>query len=338
MNLTDFIGQDSAKKNLQLLIEATKLGRTLPHIGLYGPAGCGKTTLAQIIAEEIGAEFIYINGSSVVTPVVFRNVIAEAIKAKGKDKFYVVVVDEAHALSKHIQNSLLSVLEKPSILCTPSPRKIKLGGGKIIEKGEIIREKLPDNTTFIMATTDKGKLTDAMLSRLHSIYLSDYTLEEKINNIKQYLAKQEISIEQEAANQLALCARGMREIVKMAERSIDYAFMMKLHNITKSDALQILNILGYDNFGRTQDDVKYMTYLKKHEPSSLSNLARYLGVAEIDVKEKIEPFLVRNEWIVITPRGRKLTDLAYSTFYGLQLQISCSLSVNDVLESLDITL
>lgn len=335
-NLKTFIGQDSAKKNIQLLIEAAKLGRTLPHIGLYGPAGCGKTTLAQIIAEEIGAEFVYINGSAVTTPVVFRNVIADAIKAKGRDKFYVVVVDEAHALSKNIQNSLLSVLETPSILCTPSPRRIKLGGGKVIEKGEIIREKLPDNTTFIMATTDKGKLTDAMLSRLHSIYLSEYTLSEKIINIEARLKEHSTDIDKDAAEQLALCARGMRETVKITDRAIDYAYMKALSKLSKSDALQILNILGYDNFGRTQDDVKYMAYLKKHEPSSLSNLARYLNVAEIDVKEKIEPFLVRNEWIVITPRGRKLTELAYSMFWGLQ--ITCSLSVNDVLESLDIRL
>ncbi len=315
MTLKDFIGQENVKKNLALLIDAAKMGRDLPHIAIYGPAGSGKTMLAQIIAEEVGAELIYINGAAITSPIVFRQPIAKAVTATGKFKKYVIMIDECHAIPKKIQNNLLSVLEKPAILCTPVERKLQLPNGKYLQRGQILKEKLPDNVSFICCTTDKGQLTDAMESRLHPIHLQDYEVGDKELVVQNILGKYKITLQKDDLILISNTSKSMRNLTKICERIVDYAVGQSNLNLTHQDILKVLDILGLDLNGCDINDRKYLGYVREHAPVSLSNIARYLNVPEKDVKEKIEPFLIRKEWITITAKGRTLTQDGFKTVF-----------------------
>lgn len=316
MLLKDFVGQIKAKQNIELLIGAAKKGRELPHIGLYGPAGCGKTTLAEIISNELNAELIYINGAAIISPVIFRMPIAKAIIAKGTNKKFIVMVDECHAIPKKIQNNLLSVLEKPAILCTPVERKIKLPNGQFLQRGQILKEKLPDNISFIFCTTDKGQLSDALESRLHQIYLDDYSLKEKQEVVHKNLLKHNLLLEDSDIELVASTAKTMRHLVKICDRIVDYSIGQSSMVVNHNDVVSIMNILGIDRWGCDINDRKYLDYVKQHGPVSLSSISRYLNIKDSEVKEKIEPFLIRNEWVHITQKGRIITNLGLSELYN----------------------
>lgn len=316
MNFEDFIGQDKVKENLQLIISAAKLGRTFPHIGLYGPAGSGKTTLAEIICEELDAELVYINGSAVVSPVVFRQPIAQAVKLNGKEKRYIIVVDECHALPKKVQNNLLSVLESPAVLCTVVAKPIKLPSGKVLPKGDILKEKLPDNITFIFCTTDKAQLTDAMESRLHPLNLSEYTMDEKTIVVKNYTLSNNITLEESDYELIGNTAKNMRHLKKVCDRIVDFAVGQSLTVLTSAHVEYVLDVLGIDENGCDESDRQYLNYVREHGPVSLANIARYLNVAEKEVISKIEPFLIRREWVEITSKGRIITFVGSSEIYG----------------------
>lgn len=316
MDFTDFIGQTNCKENLQLLISAAKRGRKFPHIGLYGPAGSGKTTLASIICEELDAELIYINGAAVTSAVVFRKPIAKAVQLNGKDKQYIIVIDECHCLPSKVQNNLLSVTEEPAILCTPVERKTKLPNGTFLQKGDILQEKLPDNVSFIFATTDKGKINGPLSSRLHPIDLDEYTAEDKEQVVKNLINKNNTTLEDESYILIGSIGKSMRHINKLCDRIIDYAVANDCMVLKHEDIVKIIKILGINELGCDKNDQKYLDYVKGHGPVSLSNIARFLNVEEKEVREKIEPFLIRKEWIEITSKGRVVTDSGYKTLWG----------------------
>ena len=316
MDFADFIGQQNVKDNLELLINATLKGREFPHIGLYGPAGSGKTTLAEIICDALDAKLVYVNGSAVTSAVVFRGPIVRAMKESGKDKRYIIVVDECHALPKKVQNNLLSVLEKPAVLCTTVEKKTPLPNGRFLQKGQILKEKLPPNVSFIFATTDKAKLTDAMESRLHPLNLEEYSIDEKVKVVKNKFNKNNVTLEEYDYTLVAGTAKNMRNLIKICDRLIDYSVGSDKIVLDSPDVLKVLSILGIDEWGCDAADRKYLEYVKIRGPISLANIARYLNVDEAEVKEKMEPFLIRNDWIEITGRGRILTNVAYTQLFG----------------------
>jgi Holliday junction DNA helicase RuvB len=316
MEFGDFIGQQKVKENLKLLIDAALRGRQFPHIGLYGPAGSGKTTLAEIIAEALGAKLVYVNGSAVTSSVVFRGPIVRAVKESGKDQRFLIVVDECHALPKKVQDNLLSVLEEPAVLCTVVEKRTPLPNGKYIEKGQILREKLPNNVSFVFCTTDKAKLTDAMESRLHPLNLDEYSIPEKVKVVRMKFFKNNVTLEEDDYELVAGTSKSMRHLIKICDRLIDFAVGQNKVVLDTEDVERVLDILGIDEFGCDDTDRKYIEYVREHGPVSLSNIGRYLNVADAEVKEKIEPFLIRNDWVEITGRGRVLTRTAYKQLYG----------------------
>lgn len=318
MEFTDFIGQTQCKDNLQLLINAAKRGRKFPHVGLYGPAGSGKTTLATIICEELGAELIYINGAAITSPVVFRKPIAKAVQAKGKERQYIIVVDECHSIPNKIQNNLLSVLEEPAILCTPVEKNIKdpQTGRVIFRKGDILKENLPSNVSFIFATTDKGRLIRPLSSRLHPVDLDEYTVTDKETVVKNSLSKYNVTLEDEDCTLIGSIGKSMRHIKKLCDRIIDYSVGENKCVLSHSDVLRIIEILGINELGCDKNDQKYLDYVKERGPISLSNISQFLDVEEKEVKEKIEPFLIRKEWVQITSKGRVITNSGFVQVYG----------------------
>jgi Holliday junction DNA helicase RuvB len=328
MHFDDFIGQQNVKDNLELLIQAAKLGREFPHIGLYGPAGSGKTTLAEIICEELNAEAIYINGSAVTSSVVFRGPIVKAVKKEGLQKRYIIIVDECHALPRKIQNTLLSVLEKPAILCTVVERKTPLPNGKVLMKGDILKERLPPNVSFIFCTTDKSKLSHAMESRLHPINLVDYSLEDKVEVVINKFHTNNVTLENSDYELVAKTAKNMRHLSKICDRMFDFAAGQSLTVMSHDNVQRVMDILGIDKFGCDAQDRKYLDYVKSRGPIALSNISRYLNVDDAEVKEKIEPFLIRNDWIEITSRGRVVTKIGLQQIYGQE----SNFEIDDIME------
>lgn len=323
MDFNTFVGQQKIKDNLKLLIDAAKLGREFPHLGLFGPAGCGKTTLAQIIANQLNAELIYINGAAVISSSIFRLPIVKAISKNGKDKRYVIMVDECHAIPKKIQNNLLSVLEKPGILCTAVESKVRLPNGRMLRRGDILKERLPENVSFIFCTTDKSELNDAMESRLHPINLEEYSLQDKCESVENMFERSKINLEPiKDAMLIANSSKNMRHLVKICERVIDYAHTKRLKTVSGKDIEKVLSILGIDNHGCDEFDKKYIKYVYENMPVSLSNISRYLNVPDNEVKTKIEPFLIRKNWINITQKGRILTKQCMSDFFKTQDNIT----------------
>jgi len=313
-----FVGQQHTKTNLELLVGAVKNGRQMPHLGLYGPTGSGKSTLAELIAEEIGAEqCVAINAVSILTPAHLRNLIAPALKNYIYDKKYIIIIDEAHALDEKIQTLLLTALEKPAILSTPVPHTIKIPGGKTLKRGDILREKLPESISFIFCTTDKSSLLDTLCNRLHPLYLDDYTIDEKVQYIRNTLIKFDTTIEDSAAELMAKGAKNMRHLAKLCDRLMDYKLSYNVASAVFSDneINGLFKILGIDAHGRDKNDIKYIEYVGSHGPISITNIAQYLNMSSKDVIDKVEPFLVRSGWINITKRGRELTDSAIILFY-----------------------
>lgn len=316
MDFNSFVGQKKVKDNLKLLIDAAKLGREFPHLGLYGPAGCGKTTLAHIIAKELNAELIYINGAAIISSSIFRAPIVKAISRSGKDKRYVIMVDECHAIPKKIQNNLLSVLEKPGILCTAVESRVKLTNGRVLRRGDILKERLPNNVSFIFCTTDKSELNDAMETRLHPINLEEYSLQEKCESVHKVFENHRIELEpQQNATLIANASKNMRHLIKLCERVIDYAHTKRTKTIHGKDIQKVLSILGIDGYGCDETDRKYLNYVSDNMPVSLSNIGRFLNIPDNEVKTKIEPFLIRKNWINITQKGRILTKKCLSEFF-----------------------
>jgi len=331
MSLSDFVGQEKVKEYIDLLCRAAQAGRQFPHLGIYGPAGCGKTTLGEGIAAELGASFIYINATAVKTPVVFREPIAKAISKEGRNKQFIILIDEAHALSSSLQDSLLSVLEKPALLCTPLPKRTKLPNGKWAPKGYIIKEKLPDNITFMFATTDKGELNEPLTTRLEPINLQEYSLEEKVEFVKQRLIKENITLELEDAQLIASISKNMRHLRRLTQRLGDFGAANNVTVLSANNVSKVIDMLGMDKWGCDEADRKYLSYIKEHGPVSLDSIARYLNVQNKEVKSKIEPFLIRKEWVQVTSKGRVITDKCRKEKYGEAVSASNGEDILDIL-------
>ena len=166
---------------LHLLGEGFSRKQKLPAIGVFGPSGLGKTHLVTEFAAWINAELIYINGTAIKDPLAFRSYIKEA--GRNSQKYHIVFIDECHNLPRKVQENLLSVLEEPAVLCTVAPKEVGnvrcVDGVRFIDKGDVMREALPPNISFVLATTDPVMLKESILNRLRKIHLAPYTLEEK---------------------------------------------------------------------------------------------------------------------------------------------------------------
>lgn len=326
--LEDFIGQEDIKRNLELLISGVAKGRQAPHLLITGPTGAGKTTLAEKFAKEIGAEPpIYINAAAIINPIGLRNPIATALKNADESKKFIIIIDEAHALDHTVQTLLLSALEKPSILSTPLSRNINIGSGRVLKKGDILRERLPSNVTFIFCTTDKSGLLDTLCNRLHNLHIEEYNLQDKVAYIRKELVKENLTIEDDAAETLGKGSKNMRHLTKLVDRLVDY---QKDKTVIQAKSINgLFGILGIDEFGRDKSDVKYINYVSRTGPVSVANIAQYLNVSQKETVEKIEPFLIRSEWVTISKRGRELTQLAWALFFNKDM-VSSTLSNNTI--------
>jgi len=304
--LAEYVGQEKIKENLNIFIAAAKMREeSLDHVLFYGPPGLGKTTLANIIAGEIGA-----NLKSTSGPVIEKTGDLAALLTNLK-KGDVLFIDEIHRLSNVIEEILYSAMEdyKLDIMIGqgPSARSIKL--------------ELPP-FTLVGATTRAGLLTSPLRDRFGVVHRLDYYNEKELETILTRSAGiLEIDIVPEGANEIARRSRGTPRIAnRLLRRVRDYAQVKADGIITREVANDALEMMEVDGKGLDKMDHKLLlAMIEKYSggPVGIENLAASISEEKDTIEDVLEPYLIQTGFIQRTPRGRVATPLAYKHFNKL---------------------
>ena len=301
--LKEFVGQSKVKENLTVAIEAARSrGEALDHILLYGPPGLGKTTLASIIANELGVAYQQTSG-----PTLQIKGDLTAILTNVQDK-QVLFFDEVHRLQPALEEILYSAIEDYKL-------DIIIGQGPSARTHTIDVQPF----TFVAATTRAGLLSAPLRSRFGLLLrLEFYTADELQFIIERSAEILGVTIDREGAAELASRARGTPRIAnRLLRRVRDFAQVRGAGHIDKACAQSALEMLEVDKHGFDEIDRKLMlTIIEKYQggPVGLNTLAAALAEEADAIEEIYEPFLIQIGFLDRTPRGRVATKLAYDHF------------------------
>lgn len=298
--LKDYIGQEKAKQNLKIYIEAAKQRKdSLDHVLFYGPPGLGKTTLAGIIANEMGVHMKVTSGPAIEKPGEMAAILNNLQEGD------VLFVDEIHRLNRQVEEVLYPAMEDFAI-------DIMIGKGATARS---IRLDLP-RFTLVGATTRAGLLTAPLRDRFGVIHHLEFYTENELKTIIIHSARiLGVEIDEEGAAEMAKRSRGTPRLAnRLLKRVRDFAQVKYDGKITKEVASFALDLLEVDKYGLDQTD-RYIlnTIIHKFQggPVGLDTLAAAIGEDSGTIEDVYEPYLIQNGFLNRTPRGRMATEHAY---------------------------
>ena len=295
-----YVGQKDVKDNLKVFVQAAKSrGETLDHTVFYGPPGLGKTTLAMILASEMGAELRVTSGPALEKPGDLASILSNL---QAGDFLF---IDEIHRLRMPVEEILYTAMEDFAI-------DIVIGKGP---SARTMRINVPQ-FTLVGATTQISRLSNPLRDRFgHVEKLRYYEAGEVQQILEQSATVLGVDLEKSAGARLAQSARRTPRIAnRLLRRMRDFAQVLHQGAITEQVVTEGLVSLSIDQFGLDYADQEYLRVLCEKfngGPTGLSTLAAAIGEDEATVEEVIEPFLIREGFIARTPRGRQATEPAF---------------------------
>lgn len=299
--LAEVVGQRAVADRLRVALEAARLrGEPLPHILFDGPPGLGKTTFATVLHNELGVELNITSGAALDKKADLLPYLTNALEGS------ILFIDEIHRMPRAVEEFIYPVMEDFRV-------DIVLGEGMAARTLNLPLKRF----TIIGATTRSGMLSGPLRDRFHMHeHLEFYEVDELARIVTVNAAKLRVAIDAAAAWELASRSRGTPRLANARLRWVrDYALARSDGHITLDIARSALEMQEIDGEGLDKQDRRYLETLIrvfKGGPSGVEALAATLQIAVDTIEEEIEPYLLRRELIVRTPRGRKAIDRAYA--------------------------